>query len=265
MTTIRACLLVVLLLAASPANVFAAIAEVGAQKAVVHDSSVGASTVAFPGNVTAGNLIILAGATANTFGGISSVVVAKSSGTATIGTVSQSFGATGVVLGGFTTKVYIAYAIVTGSGSLTLSITPDLGSGNYTNAVIDEFSGVSATPLDVDGGEATGNSAGATDTITTVTTNDLIVGVIAIGFNVASITDGSGYTNLDTDVTTAVYDAMFRIVTTATTYNVDWTWSGAQDWTIVNVAFKPTATNKAGPLVGDNVLNKSLVNGGLAQ
>lgn len=230
----------VLLLALWSGVAEAAITEVASQKATVRDSSVPSSSVAFPNNVTSGNLAVVVGALWNA-SAVTSVTCATTAGST--GAWTTIFGSTGVAWGGGTGYAWICFAVVSGTGGLTVSITPST-SGNYINASTDEFTGTNSSPLDVNGGEATGGpgATSATDTIVTATANDLIIGVIAVDSGVGAFFDGSGHTNIDTDATGArqPYDAEFQVVTTATTYNVDWSWTVTNNiWSVVNAAFKP--------------------------
>lgn len=230
-----------------------AIAEVGSgsQRDTGSAAGTGAADIVYPADVTSGNFGVIAGGIWNTGAGIGSVTTAKNAGTATIGSVTTILGSTGTAWAGGTGKAFISYFPITGNGSLTMRVTTDIGS-DYINIAGDEFSGVNATPLDVDGGEATGTSDGATDTITTVTANDLIVGAIVVNTAVVSFNPGTGYTQIGSDNTASIqsYAVEFRIVGGAATYNVDWgSFGGSDSWAMVNAAFKETSV-AADPLIG---------------
>lgn len=232
-----------------------AFAEVGSgsQRAILDASWVASATVAFPGNVTAGSLLIVAGTVSEGSGStpITSVSITKSSGSATIGSFSYILGTT-LVDSYKMAQAFIGYGLVTGSGSLTLLCdpTPD----GYMSFAIDEFSGVdTTTPLDVNGGEAAGGPTGSpvVDTITTLAAGDLLIGAFANNVDmVAPDNGGSGWTDLATvgsgrtfpDTDYCMGSAMFKIVGAAGSYNVDWSWGGGNImYAIVNAAFKVPA------------------------
>ena len=232
-----------------------AIAEVGAgsQRNTNNNSSAPSVDIAFPGNVTAGNLIIVSGGIWNASTLSSITGSTKVGSTATVASYTTIFGATGVAWGGGVGTPYIIYGLVSGGGPLTVTVTPNLGS-SYLNVACNEFSGVNATPLDVNGGEQTfGSAMSATDTITTVTANDLLVGSIALSGAVGAITPGSSYTQFGSDVSALFqpYSTEFVILVSApATHNVDWSWTvSAQSSSVVNAAFKETAA-AGDPLIG---------------
>jgi hypothetical protein len=233
--------LLVALLLLAPAVAHAAIAEVSGRKNTGVGNNVTSATCSLSANASSGNFVVVMGGVWNSGSGVTSVSVSSSGGGST-GAFSTILGATGVSYAGGVGKAFISYASVTGSGSLTFTVSTDVGSGNYLNLACDEFSGT-AIALDVNGGEALASADNIVDTITTLTANDLIIGVavIANGGATKTFVDGAGYTNIATDgsSTTQAYDAMFQVVTTATTYNVDWSIPGfAFDWSAVNAAFK---------------------------
>lgn len=249
-------LLLLLLLTASPA--WAAIAEVGAGSQRGSGSGFNAATAdcAFPGNVTSGNVIVVAGGLYNDVGTVGAITTAKTAGTATIGAVSTILSSTGVFGGRM--KAWISYALVTGTGSLTMRVSPDIASSNYMRVACDEFSGTNIT-LDVNGGEAVLASATpVSDTITTAAANALIVGVTVPDSSVASWTAGTGYTLIGSslDSATQIYAAEFKIATTATAYAVDFafTGGGTLNFSVVNAAFKEVAGDTTPPTVPANLV-----------
>lgn len=215
-----------------------AITEVGAgsQRATVAGSSgEDFTTVAFPGNVTAGNLLICAGAV---FQAVAPASIAVTDSQATSYTVLSS--AVGV-----NTRVFLAYGVAGGSGANTVTINPD-GTGNFISAAIDEFAGTHTAPLDVDAGVNIATSTTPTIDITTGTNDALIVGVVDLryGGGTHTITPGGSYTqigeaeNADFNMT---YNAVFRVVTTPQLYTVDWVTSDSVEWGAYAASFKPTA------------------------
>lgn len=234
-----------------------AIAEVSGQKTnTIRQSAVATATVAFPNPVALDSLVVMVGGVwnANT---VTSITVTKSSGGGAVaGGFTTIFGSTGVTYAGGTAHEFIAYGIVTTAGTLTLQVaTSDGTANNYYACGIDEFSGVdTSTPLDVNGGEATGSSAGSfTDTITTATSNDLVIGVLIADHSMSNLTPGAGYTQIDEDEVGVQqpFGAEFKVVTTATTYNVDWTLTeGAINFACVDAAFKEATAPSSDPLIG---------------
>lgn len=170
-------------------------------------------------------------------------------GTATVGSYTTKFSSTGVAWAGGTIYEYIIYGIVTGSGSLTVRVTAT-AAGTYMQVACDEYAGVDSSPLDVDGGETTGGITTpgtdvATDSITTLSANDLIVAVIGLDGGVTGMAAGTNYTLLASDGTGSISAFMseFRILAEAAgSKTISWTWTiGDLNWSQINVAFKPAA------------------------
>jgi hypothetical protein len=152
-----------------------------------------------------------------------------------------------------TVTLFIAYGIAPSSGANTVTVDP-VGTGVYISFSIDEFSGVSATPLDLDGSIVTGTGTTATRTLTTINSNALIVGLLTHDVaGVQTMTPGTGFTQIGEEEDNGNYqahNAEFRIVTTAQSYTVDWaTFSGSRTWGIHAVSFKPNS-GSAGPPSG---------------
>ena len=236
-----------------------AFAEVGAgsQRNTVTGSAVDFLDNAFPANVAAGSLLIVAGRAWSTTGGVPTVT----------DTVLTSYTVVGAVEGNFTR--YIAYGVSPSAGANTVRVNHP-GTANYSAYAIDEFSGQHAAPLDVDGGVTSGSGTAVSDTLTTVETGDLIVGLAgwSEGSNTA-ITPGADYTQIgeyEDNLNIVSFNAVFAIVSAAQLYTVDWTLAISRSWTAMTLAFKPAAAGgaSAGPLIGPNILNKALVGGGLA-
>jgi hypothetical protein len=214
-----------------------AIAEVGAgsQRAVKTVGGADLTTLAFPANVVSGNLLVVLGSCFDATGEPASIGVSDSR--STIYSVF-AFPETSV---GADYTVFIAYGIALSSGACTVTVNP-AGSASDMGFAIDEFSGVNSTPLDVDGGVTTQGSATPEDTILTVTANDLVVGILSYASSSTSITKGASYTEIGQNTSTTnaqPFGAEFAIVTTATTYTVDWTLGASRTATVYTAAFKP--------------------------
>lgn len=224
-----------------------AIAEVGSgsQRATATGAT-GDRTLSFPGNVTSGNLLILAGCGFTVGSADPAPTITDSIGTAY--TVASAV----VFTNG---RLFIGYGVAPSSGANTVSVdwaTADTGS----SFSIDEFSGQHATPLDVDGGSSTGTSTTPADSLTTLAANDLLIGVMAHdGSSGISITPTANYTQIGEEETNTFQDhnAVFRIATSATSYTVDWTIGSSSPWGVYTLAFKEAsgaAASVLGPLLG---------------
>lgn len=209
-------------------------AEVGGGTQRAPHASFGSAdfqTLAFPGNVVSGSLLIVGGC------------VYHGSGTGFDGTVTDTVSTPYTVLAGTTVSglsSFIAYGLAAASGANTVTVTPAEAKLGYSFA-IDEFSGSHATPLDVDGGTSTGTSTTPSDGITTITAGDLIIGVMCdLGEANDTITNNDGTTIGESEDGTATvrFNTMFQIVTTATAYTIDWT-TTSQSWIAQTAAFKP--------------------------
>lgn len=176
------------LLLSLPAVGHAAIAEVASMRATKEFSNVDSTTQAYPNNITAGDLLIVAGTNWNT--GTTTMSVTGCSTTFSVIQGADTSGNGGVY------KSFIAYGIAGTSGACTLTIDPQ-GTGNYGSVSQDAFSGVDATPLDADGGSSTGSGTAVADSITTVAANALIIGV---SFHTSggseTMTPGGSYTQI---------------------------------------------------------------------
>lgn len=217
----------------------------GTQRGTNKQGPVATCDIAFPGNVAAGSFITVKGAVWHTNFASITVAIVPGSSTATIGTVGRLQCATGLFNAGGYGRTFIAYAPVLTAGTLTMRVSTDQASNNWYNVCCDEFTG-SNIALDVDGGES--HSAGASsvnllDTITTLTANDLIIGVGMADADTGGWTPGASYTLIASDRFADYwpYGAEFRIVTSPTSYNVDFTLAGPRPWNVISAAFKETA------------------------
>ncbi len=245
MTGRRLILLLCLGLSVLAAPAWAAIAEVGSgsQRATYDatgaNGNVDSADLAYPGNVTANNLLVCAGANWRNTG--ATIAVSDTRGTSY--TVLSTTLATNITL-------FIAYGIAPSSGANTVTVDPT-STGNYPSFSCDEFSGVhTSTPLDVDGGSSTNTGTAVSDSLTTLTANALLIGVMTHSASMTyTLTPGGSYTQIgeveDNSGSTA-FNAVFRIVTTATSYDVDWTLGTSATWAAYTAAFKPAAAGNPG-------------------
>lgn len=211
------------------------IAEVGSgsQRATASALNGGDShTVAFPANITSGNLLVVGGAYWKGATIDSITVTDTRSTTYTVVLDGQSIG----------WRAFLAYGIASSSGACTVTIDPD-GATLYGSSAIDEFSGVNtSTPVDASTQTATGTSTTPSVSITTATTGALIFGVVS-GENVSSggLTPGSGFTQigeLEDSSNTWDFNAEFKLATSATSYTVDWAKATSAAWSAMAIAFK---------------------------
>lgn len=146
------------------------------------------ANVAYPGNVTAGNLLVVMmwlypdSATFNdptdTLSNTWHPATAKVTNASPLGVAMR-----------------IYYAIANASGACTVLISTG-GSGSTFGASIQEYSGNAASPYDA-GNTATGSNSPASLTLSTAANDELIV-AMATG-NGSNFTAGTGYTLLGTD------------------------------------------------------------------
>lgn len=227
-----------------------AIAEVGSssQRASVEGSvAFDTKDLPFPGNVTSGSLLIVAGAMWNT--STQTLTVTDTLGTSY--TVEVSAGMAGQ--GGFY-QTFIAYGIASSGGANTVTIDPSVASA-FGSFAIDEFSGVHSSPLDVNGGTSTGTSTTPSDGITTVATNALIIGVMThSSVATETLTPGGDYTEFGTIETPdgSPFSAVYRIVTPGP-YTVGWTIGNSRDWVAQTMSFKEAVSGPVVPSVNDAV------------
>src|SRR3990167_2053166 len=218
-----------------------AIAEVSGQRATGTASAVGSTTIAFPANVAAGDLLVVLGAVWASGGNTSIAVTDTRSTTYTVRKYQNSADTN--------YDTFIAFGIAPSAGACTVTIDPDNGS-NYISASIDEFSGVADPPEDVNGGSTEGNSTTPADSLTTLTADALLLGVMGhASFLNPSLTPGAGYTQIgeyEDNQTIVAHNAVFRLVTTAQAHTIDWTVADAVLWEASSEAFKPAAAEAGG-------------------
>ena len=216
-----------------------AIAEVGSgsQRASVTGDNVDSQALAFPAGVGNARLLIVAGS--NFQSGVNATISVSDTLSTSYTVIQASLGAS--------TVGFIAYGVSTSSGANTVTVNPS-GTGNYVSYSIDEFSGQHATPLDVNGGSSTGTSTAPLDALTTGTANDLIIGLVTHSDGSSpTITPTGSYTQIGEEENTALhqpYNMVFRLVTTAQSYNVDWTTSPSTTWLALTAAFKEATSPK---------------------
>lgn len=225
-----------------------AITEVATRRAATgNNDGVDSAALAFPNNVTSGNLLIVAGAAWGSSAAPTSIAVTdtrSTSYTVVLGTVVGTW------------RTFIAYGVASSSGACTVTVNPN-GSSAALSFSIDEFTGQDATPADVDGGTSTGSSNTASDSITTVAANALIIAVSSQDGSTQALTAGAGYTTFgenETNSNNQCHHAIFRIATTATAYTPTVTSAGVTAWGLQSHSFEPSTgggtTDGAGASAG---------------
>lgn len=235
--------LLALILCLTTSGAWGAIAEVASMKASGSYTNAASSTaVAYPNNVTAGQLLIAGGCNWNT--ATQSMAVTGAPNTWTVVQGADLSGSGGVY------KAWIGYSIAQSSGAYTPTIDP-AGTGNYGSYAVDAFSGVdTGTPLSVNGGSTSATSTTQSDAITTSTANELIIGVMCNsngGEGTITITPNASYTQIgeDEDVADTNFSLVYRIATSATSYTVSWTLGSSQAGNAQTLSFDEAAAAAA--------------------
>lgn len=226
-----------------------AIAEVGSgSQRIVKTGQGDFLTQAFPGSVTAGNLLVVLGACWVSGGAPASITVTDDRSTSYTVLSAPAGGS-----GNF--RFFIAYGIALSSGACTVTVNP-AGASSDMGWVIDEFSGVdTSTPLDVDG-SFTVSAVGSTtpnDDITTGVVNALVLGVMSHDLASTTITKGASYTEIGQSTSTSAaqpFSAEFRLATTASLYTVDWTLAAVRGWGVYTASFRPSTAVAPPPPMG---------------
>lgn len=163
-------------------------------------------TLAFTSNVTNGHLIVVF----HEWGtGSGTLTISKSSGTATIGTCTTTKNLNDATNG---QSAGVGWCLVTGTGSLTMQATDSIPSGNFCAMVITEWSGNSATPHDVVGGQLTSGTTPSTGNITTTANGDLVIAAFSNDGGSGALTGpGSGYTQLLTPPAANMFYVEYQI------------------------------------------------------
>lgn len=137
------------------------------------------------------------------------------------------------------TRQFIAYGTANSTGACTVTVNPQ-GTQAYISFGAVKFTGVGA--LDVDDGETHGTDLAAFSTITTTVANALILAVITQGTGPAVLTPDGSITEIAADddaVTVQPYAFAFRLVTTVTSYDMEWAIDSSVAWKIHTASFAP--------------------------
>jgi hypothetical protein len=243
-----------------------AFSEVASRKATAEFSGTSTGSVAFAGNVTAGNLLVCVGNVWNDPQS-TSIGVAGSLHTTgwTVYTVNIGTPAT----------AWVAWKVATSSGAETVTVDPS-GSQAWGSISVDEFTSGGTISLDTDHGSQTGSPTSTpTKNFTTTSATGLIVGVVG--------TDGADYPNpvahsVGTGMTqfgeveatdNATHNGAYQVTSAATNYSWVWTLGSSQVYGIYIASFKETAGGSdpegllfgGGKLIGGGFLRRGVLIG----
>lgn len=225
--------------------------EVSGQRTTKQQNNWATTTVAFPNDVTLNNLVVFIGGFWNA-SGLSSVTCSKSSGTATVGAFTTLKGSTGAAWAGGTGYPVICYAVVTGSGSLTLGLATNVGTAtNTVSGTADEFTGVNpSSPLDANGSESTGTGTTHSASVTGTFASSLALAVMVLGTGETINLTWPGATQIYEDETGGFQptNAGFLVLGVAGLYTATWTTVVDPDpWSAIAIAFRTTGTDIPSP------------------
>lgn len=225
------------------------IAHVASQGASATATNATSVSCAFPGNVTAGSLIlIMVGSEKFSIDDSVAGDCTKSSGTATIDTPTLD---AQVQIGNNYWAVLFS-ALVTGTGSLTMQVAGFPASTNMA-MYVDEFSGTwDATR--VEDNDTRGDNNGVIAPIS----NNMTSAGAALFIGIAR--DSAGTFTVSADYTAVAAEvqqthAIYRIVTGGTTDAVEWTAPIGGSWALSSAVYKEAAGGGGGaPLMGQACL-----------
>lgn len=199
---------------------------------------------AYPNNVAAGSLLTITGGVLTNGANDPPVAgdLTKTAGTSTIGTVSRHEVATRDVGGGFYLHVALFSVLVTGGGSLTLTLS---GGANGVSAWIgvDEYTGTWDAARFVDSAAANGNgTAPASGDADSSAAALFVGGLVQVNASVgAAATEDGAFTLIaeqDSSSTQVGWSSIARIVSGATTDAASWTTSNSVDWAAAVVVYR---------------------------
>lgn len=192
--------------------------------------------LAYPGNVTAGDFLLVIGS-GWAVGGALTYAITDTLGTSYTITVSAA-------LTGDNANTFIAWGIAPSSGANTVTVDPN-NTADFSFS-IDAFTGAHASPVSVDGGRTEGTSTSATDSLTTAVDNELVVAVCTYLGADTTLAAGANFTQIGQTATNTgnqAHIAEFRIVTTAGAYSAPVTLGASRAWSVQTYSFKPAAAS----------------------
>jgi hypothetical protein len=200
------------------------------QQAAKDGGPVASTTQTFPAPSTTGNLIVVSVGYDSPAATISSVTDSKGN------TYNLAVGPTNWATGGVVhTSTYYARNITGGGAAITITVTLSGASTSVLQVYQFEYSGVATvSPVDKTSSNfGTGLSPVNSGSQTTTQVNELIYGLVAT--TVGGVTGGASYTTRSAFNTQFIGD---KNAPSTGSYNVDATFTGAQDWVSHMVTFK---------------------------
>lgn len=223
----------------SPPPGFTTIALV--QSATKNVSGVNNTTLAFPSNVTAGNMLHVAVVTFQSTAGTTITTPTDTLGHTYVATSAQQNGPGDFVH----LRDFYVLNCSGGANTVTLDIS---GAGNgEISVVISEWSGV-VTSSAISGTPQVGSGFGAdvsSGNTTPAENNCLLIGCMHLGGSPITITEEAGWTlvqKYEGGSNTVTLAVEFKLQTSAVAEDADWTSSVANDWLARVAAFKPAVT-----------------------
>lgn len=219
-----------------------AFAEVGSGSQRSSANSAGtaipALSIDYPGDVTAGNLLIAVMAWWRTSPGANGSPTCEDD----VGTTFSSIVSDQITLGSGAYRLAIFYGAAGGSGANTIAMS-DAVANSFMSGSINEFSGQHATPLSVSSTTPnTGTSTDPTASLTTLTSGELVIGVMSHG-NGANPTmavdaPSTQFGEEETQDADQGHSAGFRIGGAAGSHAIDWTLGASSDWATLIASFE---------------------------
>lgn len=229
---------------ATASGTSSAITEVGSgsQRAQTSVNGVDSTTLAYPANVTSGNLLVCLGRAFNGTAAPTAISVTDTRGTTyTVKLVAE----------GANDCQWIAYGIAPSSGANTVTVNPNNASDAFGFA-IDEFTGVdTTTPLSVDGGTSTGTGTAVSDSLTTLNAGELVVGIMGHFGGTPTITPSNTQIGeQENNNTQEAFSAAFQIAGAAGSYSISWALGSSETWTATTLSFKKAGASPDGNATG---------------
>jgi hypothetical protein len=217
-----------------------AFAEVGSgsQRASGNNSgAVGPLSIAFPGNVTSGNLLIGVVVWWRSAGASATLAVDDTRSTTWNTIVSDA-----ISLGTGTYRLAIVWGVAASSGANTIDFA-DSGGSAYMSASVNEFSGQHASPLSVSTTTPnTGTSVDPVGTLTTLNAGELVIGIAGHGDGAAPTlavdAPSTQFGEKETDNLDMAHSAAYRVGGAAGSHAINWTVGSSVVWSTLVASFK---------------------------
>lgn len=215
-----------------------AFSAVSGQAATTSYTNVNSVTLAFPGNVTAGNALVVGG---GNWANPQDATIAVSD------TRSTSYNTHNQTISGRGTTAFLAWGTAPTGGACTVTVNP-AGTNGWGSFTINEYQAADTIGVDATFESTTGSSTSPSDSITNTVNDGLLLGVMApddTHFPNPSYTIGTptDWTQVGEDESTAnnAHHLAHRITTTSGTYTPTWSLSPSANWAVILVALKEVA------------------------